>query len=364
MKLWGGIVLSTLAYLLASASLASAAAVPAKPLEVRERSLSTFLEVDSSKGYRALIGTRGHKQVTLILFKGRAFVVARTSGRVTRKGIQARFGALGRISVRFHAGSTDEATGILGLADRHRGNGSRCHGRKPVFEHGFFRGKIEFQGENGFTRINSRRAQGLVRRRYRQLCRRSPQRKDSGAAGLEQFLGKLRYTTLQARSRTDGVKVFFEASAIGIGEDPSVVSEFTAVTVEHREGMLLTRKISGGGSEEEFLLSKKGETPRTATITPPKPFSGSAEYLAAHGVPSSWTGTLAAHVPGAGLVAMAGSGFRVDLCHLTFAAKLDGERCLKGSKPPLRLLSNFSVGGVAGSRPAFRSGPFALSFLE
>ncbi len=352
MKLWGGIVLGALACLLASASLASAAAVPAKPsYEVRERRLSTFVEVDSSRGYQALIGTRGHKQVTLILVKGKTFVEVRTSGRVTRKGIEARFGELGRISVRFHAGSADEATGILGLADRHRG-GSRCHGRKPTYDYGFFSGRIQFRGENGFTHIDSPRAPGLVRRRYRQVCRQTP-KKDSDTTALEGFLGKLRYTTLQAQGRSDGAKVFFEANAIDfsalLGKGAGVASEFTVVTVEHREGMLLTRKISGMGGEGTFLFSKKGVTPRTATVTAEKPFDGSAEYLAANGAPATWTGTLAAHLPGAGLVAMAGPGFQADLCRLTFAAKLDGERCLKGSKPPLRPLSDFSVGAIARS---------------
>ena len=346
-------IASTLVLAVALGLLAMPAGASARPgFEVHERRLSTFLEVDASNGYQALIGTQGHQQVTLILFKGKAFVMARTTGRVTRKGIEARFGALGRISVRFHIGSADEATGILGLAERHGGSGSRCHGRKPIYEHGFFRGRIEFQGENGFTRIDSRRAPGLVRRRYRQLCRRSP-KSDSGAAGLGQFLGKLRYTTLQAQGRSDGAKVFFEANAIDfsalLGKDAGVASEFTAVTVEHREGMLLTRKISGIGGEGTLLFSKKGVTPRTATVTAEKPFNGSAEYLAANGAPATWTGTLAAHLPGAGLVAMAGPSFHADLCRLTFAAKLDGERCLKGSKPPLRPLSDFSVGATAGS---------------
>lgn len=353
MQLRGGIFLGTLAWLLASVSLASAAAGPTKPgFEVRERRLSTFLELDSSRGYQALIGTRGHKQVTLILVKGKTFVEVRTNGRVTRKGIHARFGELGRISVRFHAGAAAAATGILGLAARHRGNGSRCYGRKPTYEYGFFRGRIDFQGENGFTRIHSGRAPGLVRRRYRQVCRQAP-KKDSGSAALGRFLRKLRYVTLQAQGRSDGAKVFFEASAIDatalFGKSAGLAYEFTAVTVEHRERMLLTRKISGGGSGDAFLFSKKGLTPRTATVTLGKPFSGGAEYFATNSAPASWTGTLAAHLPGAGLVAMAGPRFRVELCRLTFAAKLDGERCLKGSKPPLRPLSDFSVGGTAGS---------------
>jgi hypothetical protein len=60
--------------------------------------------------------------------------------------------------------------------------------------------------------------------------------------------------------------------------------EFTALSVEHREGMRLIRSIGAEGNEGSFLFSKKGATPQTATITPQKPFTGAAEYVKEKGV--------------------------------------------------------------------------------
>jgi hypothetical protein len=354
MRIWGGTFLGVVACLLAGASAAVAAPGPAKPgFDVHERRLSTLLAVGASNGYEGLIATRGHKQVILALFKGKTVFAARTSGRATRRGIEADFGEMGSVSVRFDAGSTgkgSDAGGSAGIVadtlDRRSGNASRCRGRKPVFEEGVFRGRIRFEGENGFARIDSRRAAGFVNRRYRQVCRRSS-KKDTLSAALEQVLGKLRYTTLQAQGRVNGTGLLFEAKAISFsprpGREAGVGYEFTALSVEHREGMRLMRGVTAEGDEGSFLFSKKGATPQTATITPQKPFTGAAEYVEEKGAPASWTGTLAARLPGAGLVPLTGPRFRADLCRLTFVAVLDGEKCLQGTESPRGLLADLGV---------------------
>lgn len=103
------------------------------------------------------------------------------------------------------------------------------------------------------------------------------------------------------------------------------------------------RGVSAQGDEGSFLFSKKGATPQTATITPQKPFTGAAEYVKEKGAPASWTGTLAARLPGAGLVPLTGPQFRANLCRLTFAAVLDGEKCLQGAESPRGLLADLGV---------------------
>jgi hypothetical protein len=262
---------------------------------------------------------------------------------VTRDGIEARFGELGRIAVRFDAGPKSN-TGDLGLFDRRNNKGSRCRGREPVSEGGAFEGRIQFEGENGFTRIDSRRAGGFVQLRYRQLCQRGT-KDDFLPAALERFLGKLRSTTLQAQGRTDGDRVLFEADAIDfsrlLGPEDEPGYEFSALSVEHREGMKLTRSVSG--SQGSFHFRRGSSPPRTATVTPEQPFTGSAEYVKEKGKPASWSGTLAVRLPGAGLVPLTGPRFRSDICLLTFPAKLKGARCLPGSLPSLGLLSEFGA---------------------
>jgi hypothetical protein len=351
MRIWGGTFVGVVACMLASASAVVAAPGPAEPgVDVHERRLTTLLEVGASNGYGGLIATEGHKQVILALFKGRTLFAARTSGRVTRREIEADFGEMGSVSVRFDAGHTGRGSDTGGSAgdalDRRSGNASSCRGRKPVFEEGGFRGKIRFDGENGFARIDSRRAAGFVNRRYRQVCQRGA-KKDSLSAALEHVLGKLRYTTLQAQGRVDGTGLLFEAKAVDATAlfGPKAVGgyEFTALSVEHREGMRLMRGVGAKGDEGSFLFSKKGATPQTATITPQKPFTGAAEYVKEKGAPASWTGTLAARLPGAGLVPLTGPRFRADLCRLTFAVVLEGEKCLQGADSPRGLLADLGV---------------------
>jgi hypothetical protein len=351
MRIWGGTFLGVVACLLAGTSVAVAAPLPAGPgFDVHERRLTTRLLVSASNGYEGLISTQGHKQVTLVLFKGRTVFAARTGGQATRHGIEADFGEMGSVSVRFDPGPKgkgSDAGGFTGIVantlDRRSGNASRCRGRKPVFEEGVFRGRIHFEGENGFTRIDSSRAAGFVNRHYPRVCRRGSE-KDSITAALEGFLGKLRYTTLQAQGRADGARLLFEAKAVQLsGRGTAFGYEFTALSVEHREGMRLMRGVSAGGNEGSFLFSKKGATPQTATITPQKPFTGTAEYVKEKGAPAIWTGTLAARLPGAGLVPLAGIQFRADLCRLTFAAVLDDEKCLQGAESPGGLLADLGV---------------------
>lgn len=354
MRIWGGAFLGVVACLLTGAS-AVATPGPGEPdFDVHERRLSTLLEVRASNGYGGLITTRGHKQVTLALFKGRTVFAARTSGQVTRHGIDANFGEMGRLSVRFDSGPADQGSDAGGSAGivadtlaRRSATASRCRGREPVLEEGVFRGEIRFEGENGFARIDSRHAAGFVNRRYRQVCPRGS-KNDSLSAAFEHILGKLRYTTLQAQGRIDGAGLLFEAKAIDGSalfgpKAANLGHEFTVFSVEHREKMRLMRSVGAKGNEGSFLFSKKGATPQTATITPPKPFTGAAEYVKEKGVPASWTGTLAAHLPGAGLVPLTGPRSRADLCRLTFAAVFDGEKCLQGAGSPQRLLADLGV---------------------
>jgi hypothetical protein len=375
MRIWGGTFLGVVACLLVGASVAVAAAGSAKHgFDVHERSLTTRLEVGASNGYEGLIATRGHKQVTLVLFKGRTAFAARTSGRVTQHGIEADFGEMGSVSVRFHPGPASrgsDAGGTAGLVSetlrRHRGNGSHCRGRHPVFEEGIFRGKIQFEGENGFARIDSRRAGGFVSRRYRQVCPHASEKgekdfKDS----FERLLGKLRYTMLQA----EGTGLLFEAKAVDasalFGHKAGFGYEFSALSREHREDMRLMRVVRAAGNEGSFLFSKKGSRPQTATITPAKPFSGAAEYVKEKGAPASWTGTLSVRLPGAGLVSLAGPQFRADLCRISFIAVLDGEQCLQGGDSSRRLLADLGVERAwAAPQPrAYGSGSQSQAFWD
>lgn len=342
-----GMLLCAIACLFSGAAAIEVEQAGAKPrIEVHERNLRLSARIEASNGYEGWIATEGHKRVILTLRKGETTIEAQTSGRVTRHGIKARFGDLGRISVRFRGRP-------LSLLPRDDEDGKpNCRGRKSVFEGGVFSGTIRFRGENGFTEVNSKRAGGFVERNYRRICR--PDQKDGSLGALfERLFNGLPLTALRAGARVGGANIIFEAAEIDLrplfGAWIGVGYVFSAQMTERSEGVQLTRSVSAEGDAGSFLFPRKKKKPRTATVTPPKPLTGTAKYFKQASLPSSWVGSLAARLPGAGLVAMTGPRFKADLCNLTFGALLEG-RCLpKTGKVRLESLSKLSQGLPQGS---------------
>jgi hypothetical protein len=312
--------------------------------EVHKRSLRLTVRVKASNGYEGWITTEGHRRVTLTLSKGNTTIEARSSGRVTRHGINARFGDMGRISVRFHGRP-------VSLSPRNGNGERRCRGRKSAFEAGTVRGTIRFRGENGFTQMNSKRAWGIMTRHYRRVCRHDLRGNSLGVI-FKSLLKSLRVTALRAAARVDGVNVTFEAAVIDFrpifGPGIGLSYIFSAQTSERAEGLRLTRRIGAEGDERSFLVSRKKAKPLTATVAPPKPFTGTAKYLKQPGLGTSWIGSLAARLPGAGLVGMAGPGFKANVCSLTLVALLEGH-CPPGPGP-VRAHSLLSLTQDSGSQ--------------
>lgn len=345
-KSWGGAFSLALGCLLVAA-VAGAESAGAKPrFAVHERSLSLYVEIEASNGYRGWIATEGHRQVSLALAKGETLVEARTTGRVTRHGIEARFGGMGRVSVRFRGKPFS-----LGLRD---GDGERrCRGRRSRFEDGIFSGTIRFRGENGFTEVNAKRAGGFLVRHYRRICRKDRPKARPGLA-FKRLIDGLPVTALRTRAQVAGANVAFDAAAIDfrpiLGPSIGLSYVFSAQTVERIDGMRLTRRVTREGGPGSFLYPRGRRAPRTATVTPPKPFASTAKYLEQTGSPSSWTGPLASRLPGAGLVALAGPGFKADTCNLTFKAFVAGGCLPKSDRVPLRPLRQPHLPQLSGSQ--------------
>jgi hypothetical protein len=107
-------------------------------------------KVSGTNGYRAeVVATKGGSVVltTIRSLPGSVFMGASyaTKGRVSSRHISARFGGLGRISVRVRS------TG-------RRAHSKQCHNQYTyISTPASYRGRIRFQGENGYTSIDSSR---------------------------------------------------------------------------------------------------------------------------------------------------------------------------------------------------------------
>jgi hypothetical protein len=345
MKVWGsgaGLVCAALALLAVPA-----AAVASPGYEVQNKSLRLELKTAGSNGYSVSIATVGHKQVKLTASKHGVFAAYTVDGRVSRHGIDADFGQLGHLSVRFRGVSRPFEL-IPGLPLHLHPSRRDCRGRPPRREVGRFRGEIEFEGEHGFTAVDARTARGEVDRSYRRVCkRRSPK---ATAAKREGNTGKAGFdlTLLSASERSPDRRVIF--GAIGFEafgpkptDDKASPGVILIAGVDERPGRVaITRAALIDGEPGGILLSKRGAVPVKATVAPPSPFSGTASYLDQPGATPSWSGDLSVRLPGVGAVPLTGPGFSADFCRLHSPKHLKGCGAgIKGglSRPaPARLL--------------------------
>lgn len=258
---------------------------PAKPPRA-----SAFIVLEGSNGYEVLIGTVG-RWVVLETLTRRVSATYMVPGKVTPRGIQARFGRLGRIAVEFAP-----------LGGPRRGR-DRC--KRPPTPLGIFRGRIEFRGEDAYTEVSERSAIGLLFAPKPRHCRRAKAR--LSARPRRPFLD----TRLAAVARRQGSATSF-ALTRRLGNR---LLSLTATREERRGRMRIFRQSSTVvGGENAFIASGPGVRPPLAFVVAPKPFSGRALFDGAAAGGSQWSGTLAAWMPGAGKVALAGPDFALSFC--------------------------------------------------
>jgi len=140
-----------------------------------------------------------------------------------------------------------------------------CTGAPTTVEsRGVFRGKIELHGTDGFTTVDTHTARGELQVEPRQTCRLSPSPK---------------------------VKIKHEIEATESGY----------------EAVSAARGLAGG------ILPSTG-SPTKATVKPPAPFAGIAEFALESPKVASWTGNLSVAIPTLGAIALAGPRFNPLLC--------------------------------------------------
>jgi hypothetical protein len=210
-------------------------------------------------------------------------------------GIKARFPGIGRISARFHP---------KGSPHREPPFFSQCRGGETVKQPGLFVGTIEFRGERGYTSVSATRASGEISTTEREICKRSVF--DDGPDL------KVDRTELWAYSRSRGRQVGFGASMWGSPDSP--LTTFGASVVERRRAIAIFRLTFASGEESQLTAGDSRPHPLSATVTPPAPFHGSAEFERTAEGDRSWTGSLSVHFPGLDPIALTGPSFVARFC--------------------------------------------------
>lgn len=198
---------------------------------------------------------------------------------VTETTIAADLGRVGSIDLHF------VPTGMP------REESSACDPRPIKFDSGFYEGRFDFEGEEGYARAHATRARGEVRFAVSLICGRSA---DEGIGGGSPG------ARLVTRRHWDSGKLEFEATK----NSPSRPSRFQASIEERRAGLVIDRGVSAVAGAGAFDFDVPAQT---ALLAPPAPFQGAARFHRPDRRPGRLLGSLSVDFPGRSNVRLGGS---------------------------------------------------------
>jgi hypothetical protein len=281
----------------AAALLAPAAAIAAAGSGVVE----PRLEVKTSNGYVVVVSGEGDV-VTIGVSRvhappgAGAFTAYLARGRADANGIKADFGPYGRVSVRFTAAPGPVQAG--GPPD--------CAGKPAgTTRYGSFAGTIQFRGEDGYTTLDARRAEGELVTPASNACAPVDGSLLTSMHDAFATIGReAPFRSILSASHREGVGgVFFEA-------ERGAYSGYVALQ-ERSEGQIGIYNYAFAKAPGASFFTSPQLT--AAKVAPPGPFSGSATLTRAADGTRTWSGNLSVAFPGASHVALTGPQFKTRL---------------------------------------------------
>lgn len=290
----------------ALALLATPAGAAAKPGFSVERPRTRIeFALPATNGYRISVSTapgesKHSPSVFISASKGTRYTVHYMArGLATTDGtVKTKLPGVGRIAVRFNQ-----------LKVTREAAADNCKGRDSVIRHGEFEGMIELHGERGYTAVHSRTAHGEITQSFRQVCdQREPGHAEEGSGS------SFRLKTLVAGQ--EGRRALsFSVSRFDFGPKfgEPVVSFYASSSIHHH-GFFVSTSTFADAKAATFVIPDPAGVLENASVSPPAPFHGTADFHLDSPTTSSWTGTLSVELPGLGDVPLAGTGFWSALC--------------------------------------------------
>jgi hypothetical protein len=285
-----------------AAALMLVGAAPASASVYTETGAYSALHLHGTHGYSIFVLAYPHEgsqpeHVTVQVIKGKSAAIYEVPAKVTKTRIKADLGRVGRISVRFRS--------------RHRFAVARigCYPAARVrFPAGTWAGRIEFKGEEGFTRVKTSRTKNVFTPFLRLTCPfvSEPVELDPELPGA----------LLLASSK-------WKSHVLGVGavtNRPEGRLKLRASFEEQRGRLRVYRAAEGSypGSGFEF-----DQPLSTATLSPMGPFfSGSATFNRFAEPQDRWTGDLAIDFPGRSNTLLTGPRFDPSLEHARYTREI------------------------------------------
>jgi hypothetical protein len=245
-----------------------------------------------------LAGTHGYR-ITIFAFSGDLIVTAKkgtatVSYVLLESGLEgdrihARLPGVGRVFLKFH--------------DRRHPHGQPDKGcsESETTRKGVFVGTVKIEGERGYTRAVSHHVRGELGQIGHGKCHRRP------AVGASNAGSRL---LSASTSRGNGRLSFtaFDFPLPQLGSDPL----FGATFARARGQMFITTTQSAVAKDATAL--EIAAPPRSASVTPPAPFTGGASFQQEAPGQFGWSGDLAVELPGVGEASLAGPKFETSVC--------------------------------------------------
>jgi hypothetical protein len=255
--------------------------------------VNAYIYAKATNGYSAQLKSEGDK-LRLTISRGLfPSLVYTFHGRVSGAGIHAKIADLGVIDLKF------SPSGNV----RHGKPPKHCDGPRATQVEGHFVGELDFHAERGVTGFDLTSTKGSVAAPGWRC------RKESFEDYLQAAPSGSTYTLLQAivPGRPGG----FTALAAVDAEHPGPIgAEFSASARTHR-GSVTVDHLAVALAKNALSFDR---TLTTATVDPPRPFTGNAAYCRTCATGSRWTGDLSVLLPGIdGPIAMTGSDYRPTL---------------------------------------------------
>ncbi|HET7417967.1 MAG TPA: hypothetical protein VFJ61_10125 [Solirubrobacterales bacterium] len=266
---------------------------------VNEANRSATIHLHGTHGYQIDVsGSAGFVSVTA--FNRDASVLYFVSDRGLKGDhLRARLPGVGRIDLRFKERKRSQ----------HPPRGG-CKGSPTLIRGGVFEGWLRIRGERGYTHTETHRVRGKIVQEPETTCRERGSARTSSAPD----------ETISAEApRGDGQISFHAYRFPSTGFDAVL---FTAGLARQRGKMVVVNSRSAVSKDAEDLVAAR--PPRSATVEPPGPFTGSAAFLQESKEDFSWSGDLAVELPGVGEVGLAGPHWKSSLC-IGRSCRGDGE---------------------------------------
>jgi hypothetical protein len=257
-----------------------------------ERPVVGTFKLDASNGYSILGiapagGAGGQSFVVLFVVRSGRGATYRVPAEVTATTIKADLGGLGAIDLEFVPSAETRVVP------------SPCEGGRIESPGGAYVGSFRFRGEGGYTAVEAERVPYVVGLLESLVC-------GPLLTQLEGFGPGLPGARLTLFSRWPGQTRTLQVNK----NSPRGKMRFEARMSERRGSVEIDRYVTGSAGAGSFAF---GRSLRTATLRPPSPFSGGAEFHRNAPRARRWTGDLAIDFPGRPQVRLTGSRFRVGL---------------------------------------------------